>query len=297
MNAPVAGHQTPVTVPTLEPPESVLRRLFMLERPPPGTPATRRLRALIAIAAVATVVVDLINLEYAPEGGFSLVVRTVWALLRAIGFLLLMRTVRYGRMAARPFGLILSATTIFAVARLAVPRTGSLVPPWPVVVGFVGLTLLCGLIVWRLYGSPEIEAHLTRRPPRRRVHPWLLTARVAALSYGALLVVPALVAVGTLFEEPRLAPAVAVPLTVFWVFLGFATGVLMPWLSLFVVFDKVWARILLALASLALLVAQPVLCFALLGVDGLLRDGAPFVVAAGLAMYGLWRSRAPIRTT
>src|SRR5262245_49846032 len=112
--------------------EAFLRRLLSMESPPPATPATRRLRMLIAVTAVAVVLADLINVRYAPEGGFALAVRTVWALLRAVGFLVLMRTVRYGRMVARPFGLILSATTVFAVARLAIPRSGSFLPPWPV---------------------------------------------------------------------------------------------------------------------------------------------------------------------
>lgn len=241
--------------------------------------------------------VDLINLEYAPEGGFALTVRTIWALLRAIGFLVLMRTVRLGRLVARPFGLILCATTIFAVARLAVPRAGTLVPPWPVIAGFVLLTVLCGLVIWQLYGSPEIAAHLTRRPPRRPVSPWLLTARVAALSYGALLLVPGLVAAGTLFGEPRLPRTVAVPLVLGWLVVAFAVVFVMPWLSLFVVFDKTWARWLLGVASVLLVAVQLGLCLALLGVDGLLRDGAPMLVAAGLAIYGLWRSRRRPATT
>jgi hypothetical protein len=252
---------------------------------------------LIAVTAAATVVVDLVNLEYAPEGGFGLTVRTIWALLRAVGFLLLMRTVRFGRVVARPFGLILAATTVFSVVRLAVPRTGSLLPPWPVLAGVAVLTVLCGLVVWQLYGSAEIAAHLTRRPPRRYVPPWVLTARVAALSYGALLLVPALVALGSLFDEPRLHRAVAVPLVLVWLVLALGVAGAMPWLSIFVVFDHGWARVVLALASVLVLGAQLALCWTLLGVDGLVRDGAPMVVAAGLGMYGLWRSRGPARPT
>jgi hypothetical protein len=33
------------------------------------------------------------------------------------------------------------------------------------------------------------------------------------------------------------------------------------------------------------------LCWLLLGVDGLIRDGAPLVAAAGLTLYGLRRAR------
>jgi hypothetical protein len=249
------------------------------------------LRALIAVTAAATVLVDLINLEYAPEGGFGLTVRTIWALLRAIGFLVLMRTVRLGRLVSRPFGLILCASTVFAVVRLAVPRSGTLLPPWPVTAAVAILTVLCGIVVWQLYASPAIAAHLTRRPPRRPVPPWVLTARVAALSYGALLLVPALVATGSLFDEPRLPRAAAIPLVLVWLALAFGVIFAMPWLSLFVLFDHGWARVLLALATVVLFVAQVTLCLALLGVDGLVRDGAPMAVAAGLAAYGLWRSR------
>jgi hypothetical protein len=39
-----------------------------------------------------------------------------------------------------------------------------------------------------------------------------------------------------------------------------------------------------------LLVAQPALCFALLGADGLVRDGVPMVVAVAVGLYALRRS-------
>ncbi|HZN75713.1 MAG TPA: hypothetical protein VFC00_29120 [Micromonosporaceae bacterium] len=265
--------------------------LFAREPPPPATPATRRLRALIAVTALATVLVDLINLEYAAEGGFGLTVRTIWALLRAIGFLVLMRTVRLGRMVSRPFGLILAATTVFASVRLAIPRSGALLPPWPVIAAVAVLIVLCGLVVLQLYASPAIATHLTRRPPRRPVPPWVLTARVAALSYGALLLVPALVAVGSLFDEPRLPRTLAIPLVLVWLLIAFGVISVMPWLGLFVLFDHGWARVLLGIVTVVLLAVQLALCLALLGVDGLVRDGGPMAVAAGLAAYALWRSR------
>src|SRR5688500_6451127 len=126
---------------------AAVRGAFRLERPPPPTPAVRRLRRLILLTAAATVVVDLVNLEYAEEAGFALVVRTVWALLRAAGFLFLMREVRFGRGAARPLGLILAATTVFASARLVQPRERSYLPEWPVLAGILLLIVLCGLVV------------------------------------------------------------------------------------------------------------------------------------------------------
>jgi hypothetical protein len=263
----------------------------MLERPPPATPTTRRLRVLILFAAAATVVVDLVNLKYSPEVGFGLGVRTVWAILRAIGFLFLAREVRFGRLSARPFGVILSATTVFAVARLVQPREHGYLPRWPVLVGLGVLMVLCGTIIWQLYRSPAIDVHLTRRPPRRRIPPWVLTARVAALAYAPLLIIPCLVAVGTLFETPRIDRTIAVPVVFTW--LGFAVvgGTVTSFVSLIVLFGKRWARVLLAGISVVVLVGLPTLCWFLLGADGLIRDGAPMVVAAGLCLAGLWRSR------
>ena len=188
-----------------EPPRPLTRQLwrdaFRLDRPVPPTAASRRLRALLAVTAASVVVVEAVNLLSVDTPGFSLSVRTVWALLRVIGFLVLIRAVRFGRAAARPFGLILAVTTVFAVARLAQPREGSLVPPSAVIVGFGVLAALCAAVVWLLFKSPAVDEHLSARPVRRHVPAWVLTARVAALSYGALTVVPFLVAIGTIFGD------------------------------------------------------------------------------------------------
>jgi hypothetical protein len=62
------------------------------------------------------------------------------------------------------------------------------------------------------------------------------------------------------------------------------------WLSLFLIYGKGWARTLLTVLSVVLLVAQPALCFALLGADGLVRDGVPMVVAVAVGLYALRRS-------
>jgi hypothetical protein len=268
-----------------------MRPAFRLDRPPSATAATRRLRALIFVTAVATVAVDLVNLEYSPEPGFGLAVRTVWAILRAIGFLFLAREVRFGRLSARPFGVILSATTVFAVARLAQPREHGYLPHWPVLLGLAILMVLCGTIIWQLYRSPAIDAHLTRRPPRRHIPPWVLTARVAALSYAPLLMIPCLVAIGSLFGTPRVDRTIALPVIFAW--LGFAVvgGTLTSIISLIVLYGKRWARVLLAGISMLVLAGLPTLCWFLLGPDGLIRDGAPMVVAALLCLAGLWRSR------
>jgi hypothetical protein len=268
-----------------------VRGAFRLERPPPSTPAVQRLRRLILVTAGATVLVDLINLEYAAEAGFGLVVRTVWALLRAIGFLFLMREVRFGRGAARPLGLILAATTVFASARLVQPRQRSYLPEWPVIGGVVLLTVLCGLIVWRLFRSGEVADHLSHRPARRSLSGWVVTARVAALTYGPLLLVPGLVALGTLFDEPRLPMRSAVPLVLVWLTGAFVLTLVTSLVSFLTLFGKRWARCLLAAIGVLVLVLQPALCWLLLGLDGLIRDGLPMLVAAGLGLYALYRSR------
>ncbi|WP_433085200.1 hypothetical protein ACQP1P_09855 [Dactylosporangium sp. CA-052675] len=265
--------------------------LVRFERPPPPTPASRRLRRLLLLTAIATVAVDVINLQYSAEAGFGLGVRTFWAVLRAIGFLFLMREVRYGRLTARPLGLILAVTTVFASARLVQPKEGDFLPRLPVVAGLVVVVALCSVVVWQLFRSPGIDDHLTRRKPRRVVPPWVLTARVAALSYSALMFVPCAVALGTLFDTPRLRPEISVPLVVSWFVLGLVIGLVAGIISFVTLFGHGWARLLLALISAFVLLVQPTLCYLLLGVDGLIRDGTPMVIAALVCLYGLARSR------
>jgi hypothetical protein len=277
--------------PDRPPRRSSLRELFAIERPPPQPPTVRRLRLLIAVTAVATVALDLVNLGLAEEAGGALAVRTIWALLRALGFLALMRTVRYGRMVSRPFGLILAVTTVFAVARLVVPRAGGLVPQWPVIAGFVVLAVLCGAVLWLLFRSPVVDAHLTRRPPRRPVPPWVLTTRIAALSLSALSLVPCLVAVASLAGDRRVELAVGLPVVVAWLVFSLLLGFVVPAVAIFVVLGKRWARRMLGGTAVLVLLVVPALCLWLLGVDGLVRDGVPLIVAAVLALYGLWRSR------
>jgi hypothetical protein len=272
-------------------PAPLLRELFTIERPPSQPPAVRRLRMLVLVTAAATIAVDLVNLEYAREAGVALTVRTIWALLRALGFLFLMRTIRYGRVISRPFGLLLAATTVFAVGRLVVPRRGGLLPDWPVLAGFGVLAVLCAAVIWMLFRSPAIAEHLTRRSPRRPIPVWVLTARVAGLSYSALLLVPCLVAAGTLLDEPRVPPPVAVPVVLGWFVLALFLGFVVPWVMIFVLLGHRWARAVLAVVSVGVLTAGPVLCYWLLGIDGLLRDGVPLMIAAVVCLYGLVASR------
>ncbi|GAB3874311.1 hypothetical protein GCM10027610_142860 [Dactylosporangium cerinum] len=268
------------------------RELVQIKRPPAPTPASRRLRRIVLLTAVLTLGADLVNLEYAAEGGFGLGVRTFWAMLRALGFLFLMREIRWGRLTARPFGLILAITTVFASARLAQPREDGYLPPWPVLVALTVILALCAVVVWQLFRSPDIAAHLTRRPPKRPIPPWALTARVAALSYSALLTVPCLVAAGTLWDEPRQPRSTAVPLVISWFVLGIAVAFVASLISFAMMFGHTWARVLLAMISVFVLLVQPVLCWLMLGADGLIRDGIPLVLAALVCLYGLARSGA-----
>lgn len=269
-----------------------LRDVLRLERPVPPTPASRRLRRLIVLTAIAVILVEAVNLQLTEEPGFSLFVRTAWATLRVIGFLVLMRAVRYGRAVARPFGLILAVTTVFAVFRLAEPRTGGLMPPAVVLIGFGVLLVLCGAIVWLLYRSDAVHEHLSSRPVRRHVPGWVLTARVAVLCYGALLMVPLLVGIGTVFtDERRHSVPVTVALLVVWAVLALGIGVVLPLASFFVLVGKGWARWLVGLVSVLVLVAQPTLCYLVLGLDGLLRDGLPLIITALVGLWSLHRSR------
>ncbi|CCH16035.1 hypothetical protein [Micromonospora lupini] len=267
--------------------------------------AVRVLTFLLATTAAATVVVELLNWWYAPEQGFGLAVRTGWAMLRSFGFLLLIGHVRRGRTVARPFGLILAVTTIFAVGRLIVPRQG--VPPLPGLLGFAVLTALCVTVVWLLYRSSALAGHLVRHrprlvidkagiswretPPRRpQASGWLLTSRVAAFTYSPLMLVPALVATGAILDD-RLS---AVPAVLFWFGAGIAASYAVLFCTAFLMRGKDWARGLLVVVTLAVLAVDLPLCWWLLGVDGLVRDGAPLVAAAALALYGLRRAaRAP----
>ncbi|SCG66092.1 hypothetical protein [Micromonospora coxensis] len=263
--------------------------------------AVRALTALLAVTAAATVVVDLLNWWYAPEQEFGLAVRTGWAMLRALGFLLLIGHVNRGRTVAKPLGLILAVTTVFAVARLVVPRQG--VPPLPGLLGFALLTALCVSVVWLLYRSEAIGGHLVRHrkglvvsggtiswrevaPKRPPVTGWLLTSRVAAFTYSPLMLVPALVAGGAVLDG-RLA---AVPAVLLWFLAGIATSYAVLLCTAFLMRGKRWARTLLVVITLGVLAVDLPLCWWLLGVDGLVRDGAPLVAAAVLALYGLRRA-------
>jgi hypothetical protein len=161
-----------------------------------------------------------------------------------------------------------------------------------VVVGLAVLTVLCSAIVWLLYRSPAVADHLAARPVRRHIPAWVLTARIAVLAYAALLLVPFLVALSTAFGDERRQPlAVTVDLLLIWLVLFLVVSFTVPFVSFFVVMGKGWARVLIGLLSVAVLVAGPTLTYVLLGLDGLLRDGVPLAVTALVGLYALRRSR------
>jgi hypothetical protein len=264
----------------------------------------RGLTWLLVATAAATVVVELLNYRYAPEHGYGLAVRTGWALLRTLGWLILIRHVRRGRSGARALGLILAVTTVFAVGRLVVPRTGT--PPLPGLAGFAVLTALCIAVVVLLYRHPAVQGHLVRyprrlvftrdgisvtdAPPKRApIAGWVLTARVSAFTYSPLILVPCLVAVGELGERPEFLLAV-----IFWFAAGLAASYAVLLSTIFLVRGKPFGRRLLVWVSVAVLVVDLPLCYLVLGLDGLVRDGAPLVAAVLLTFFALWRAtRAP----
>jgi hypothetical protein len=270
--------------------------------PPVRRPsAVRVLTTLLASTAAATVAVELLNWWYAPEQEFGLAVRTGWAMLRSLGFLVLIGQVNRGRAGAKPFGLILAVTTVFAVGRLVVPRQG--VPPLPGLVGFAVLTALCVAVVVLLYRSDAVAGHLVRHrkglvveggtiswrevaPKRPAVTAWLLTSRVAAFTYSPLMLVPALVAGGAVLDG-RLA---VVPVVLAWFAAGIVVSYLVLFCTAFLLRGRRWARRLLVTITLGVLAVNLPLCWWLLGLDGLVRDGAPLLAAATLALYALHRA-------
>ncbi|WP_233257869.1 hypothetical protein [Micromonospora sp. S4605] len=130
-------------------------------------------------------------------------------------------------------------------------------------------------------------------PPRRpQVSGWLLTSRVAAFTYSPLMLVPALVAAAAILDG-RLAAA---PAVLFWFGAGIATSYAVLLCTAFLMRGKQWARTLLVVVTLVVLAVDLPLCWWLLGLDGLVRDGGPLVAAAGLTLYGLRRATRAERT-
>ncbi len=264
-------------------------------------PVIRVLVVLLAGTALTTAAVEALNWWLADEAGYALFVRTTWALLRTLGFLVLIWQVRRGRASAPPLAVILSVTTLFALARLVVPREGT--PNLWGLVGFGAVAVMCTAVLALMYRSELVRGFLvqprkgivftrkgidwgpvqSKRPPTPG---WLLTVRVAALSYSPLMLVACVVAFGLVFD----GEVSAVPVIGMWFSAALVISYAVLVVTSFLMRQKPWARTgLVWLTALVLLVHLP-LCWLLLGVDGLVRDGGPLLAAALLAMFGLWRS-------
>jgi hypothetical protein len=251
----------------------------------------RTLSWLLFVTAVANAAVDLAALALflsgdLPGGSFGVAVRTIWALLRSLGFLLLIRHLRAGRAGAWPLAIVLAVTTAFGAGRLA-PVAGEWRPGQTALVGgFVLVALLCAAVLL-LFRTPEVRAHLTRRPLKWPAPSWVVTARVLAISYTALLLVPCLVASGTLFGDRRVGLVYAAPLVVGWLVLVLVVNWVVPLAAFFLRRGHRWARSVVLSASVVVIVVQPVFCLLLLGLDGLIRDALPLVIAVVLVFWGL----------
>ena len=123
-------------------------------------------------------------------------------------------------------------------------------------------------------------------PKRPQVTGWLLTGRVAAFTYSPLMLVPALVAGGAVLDG-RLA---AVPVVLLWFGAGIVVSYLVLFCTAFLMRGRPWARRLLVAITLGVLAVNLPLCWWLLGLDGLIRDGAPLLAAATLTLYSLHRA-------
>jgi hypothetical protein len=256
----------------------------------------RALTALLIATAAATVVVEVLNFWYTPEHGTGFAVRTGWALVRTLGWLILISQVRRARATAKPLSLILAMTTLFAVGRLIIPSSGR--PPLPGLISFGVLAALCLSVVILLHRHPAIDAHRTPQPRRPVLtreglslreappgDPWVLTARLASFSYSPLMLVPALTAAGTLRHRQEWILAV-----VLWILAGIAVSYAALLCAFFLRRGSRRARTALTSVTLAVLLFDLPLCGILLGADGLIRDGAPLVVAAAITLYALRRT-------
>ena len=246
----------------------------------------RLLVALLATTAVVTVAVEFLNWWLTPDAGYALFIRTIWALLRSLGFLALIWHVRRGRAGAAPFAVILCVTTIFALGRLVTPRDGY--PQIVGVLGFLAVVGLCLTVLGLFYRSPAVRAFLVRA--RRQPLPaWLVTTRVAAFTYSPLMLVAAAVSIGQIVGG-RLE---AIPAVVLWFGAAIALSYATLFATYFLLRGKRWARVLIIGVTLLVLAIHLPLCWWLLGLDGLIRDGVPMLAAAALALGGLWRTRHP----
>lgn len=274
------------------------------------------LAGVATLAADGSVVFQLLaghNTQAEPVGGVGgLVVRGSWALVRAIGLILAARHVSRGSAAARGVVIVLAVSTVFNTVRLVGGRYDPAVGPLPhaLVDGLlIGSAVLCAVLILLVVWLAPVREHLSQPPTKKRnllirlVTPspdeptWVLTARPLAASLAACVGVPLLVGAAGLFggdlagRYPTLRVVAAT---------GALGGQLVILLILILVLPYALvgigklpgARWVVSVLALMVIVSQPVICPIVLGVDGLVRDALPAVVAGIVVIYGLLVDRS-----
>ncbi len=248
----------------------------------------RLLIGLLVVTALSTAGAEVLNWWFNPDADYALFVRTAWALVRSLAFLLVIWQVRRGRASAAPFALVLAITTLFALGRLLVPKHGA--PTALSIAAFAWVALLCLTVSLLLYKSSVVRGYLSRRARASRRAPMparLITARVAALTYSPLVVVAAVIALGRVFAGQVELVTIVLP----WLAGGLALSFPVSFLTLLLMRGTRWPAVALVwLTGLVVAIDLP-LCWLVLGPDGLVRDGSPLVAAAVLVIVSLMRPR------
>jgi hypothetical protein len=274
---------------------------------------------IATLAADGAVVYQLLagdNTQAEPVGGTGgLVVRAIWALVRAIGLILAARHVNRGSAAARGVVIVLAVSTVFNTIRLVGGRYDPAVGPLPHVLVdglLIAACALCVALILLVVWLAPVREHLSKPPSRKRnllirlLTPspdeptWVLTARPLAASLIACVAVPLLVGAAGLFSGDLAARYPTVRVLA-------ATGALFAELVVLLILLLVLpyamlgvgkvrgARWVVALLALLVVVSQPLICPVVLGSDGLIRDALPAVVAALVVIYGLILNKAARR--
>lgn len=273
------------------------------------------LAGLVSLAADAAVIVTLLSSDATePLGGTgALVIRAVWALIRAIGLLLVARPLARGSATARGVAIVLAVSTVFNAFRLS---TSGITNSAVTNVLLAAAAVMCLLVVVLLVAVPPVRAHLTSKPgeKRRFLRPapdeptWVLTARPLAASLLPCLTVPLLVGLaallgGDISESFGTARAVlSVPALVVQAVLILVMSTVLGY-ALLGIGRVPGTRWVVAVFAIIVVATQPLICWLVLGIDGLIRDAVPAVLASVLVLYGLlidrrareWFASAPHR--
>jgi hypothetical protein len=287
------------------------------------------LAGVATLAADGSVVFQLLNghnEQAEPVGGVGgLVVRGIWALIRAVGLILAARHVSRGSAAARGVVIVLAVSTVFNTVRLVGGRYDPAVGPLPHVLVdglLIGSAALCVALILLVVWLAPVREHLSQSPTKKRnllirlVTPspdeptWVLTSRPLAASLAACVGVPLLVGAAGLFSGdlagryPPLRVVAAVTALGMQLVIMLILVLVLPY-ALISIGKLPGARWVVSVLALMVIVTQPVICPIVLGVDGLVRDALPAVVAALVVVYGLlvnrtarrWFRRSPAKAT